>query len=195
MLMNWNLLFHHADDIITSFLIFKIKNGITKLPRPQQCRNSVCMLISGSTWVGQHLWFGDWSKRPQFCRRYFKYIFFNKTCWFLFKFERIMLQGVQLTTRQRWFRFKEYLAPNHHPNQWWLGSLPHVWLTSPQRINSSPLDKMAAISQTPFSCAFSWMKSLAFWFEFHWILFILVQIDNKSALIQAMAGAEQATCH
>ena len=60
----------------------------------------------------------------------------------------------------------------------------------PRELTHPPLDKMAAISQTTFSGAFSWMKSLVFWFEFHWILFILVQIDNKSALIQAMAGAE-----
>ena len=39
------------------------------------------------------------------------------------------------------------------------------WLTN------LPLDKMAPISQTTFSSAFSWMKSFVFWFEFHWILF------------------------
>ena len=35
-----------------------------------------------------------------------------------------------------------------------------------------PLDKMAAISQTIFSGAFSWMKSFIFWLKFHWSLFI-----------------------
>ena len=34
----------------------------------------------------------------------------------------------------------------------------HTWL-----VNSSPLDKMAAISQMIFSDAFSWMKSFVFW--------------------------------
>ena len=38
-----------------------------------------------------------------------------------------------------------------------------------------PLDKMAAISQTIFSGAFSWMKSFVFWCKFHWILFLRVQ--------------------
>ena len=33
------------------------------------------------------------------------------------------------------------------------------------------LDKMAAISQTIRSNAFSWMKTFVFWFEFHWSLF------------------------
>ena len=38
--------------------------------------------------------------------------------------------------------------------------------------NSSPLDKITSISQTTFSSPFSWMKSLVFWFEFHWSLLI-----------------------
>ena len=39
----------------------------------------------------------------------------------------------------------------------------------------SPPDKMAAIPQTIFSNAFSWMISLVFWFE-HWNLFLRVQL-------------------
>ena len=39
-----------------------------------------------------------------------------------------------------------------------------------------PLDKMAAISQTTFSNAFSWMKMLEFPFKFHWSLFLRVQL-------------------
>ena len=35
-----------------------------------------------------------------------------------------------------------------------------------------PLDKMAAISRTIFSYAFSWMKSVACWLKFHWSLFL-----------------------
>ena len=38
------------------------------------------------------------------------------------------------------------------------------------------LDKMAAVSQTIFSGAFSWMKSLVFWFKFHWSLFLVAQL-------------------
>ena len=49
-------------------------------------------------------------------------------------------------------------------------------------------DKMADISQTMFSKAFSWMKSFVFWFQFHWSLFLRVQLTiNKSALVQVMA--------
>ena len=39
-----------------------------------------------------------------------------------------------------------------------------------------PLDKMAAISQTIFSNAFSWMKNFVFWLQFHWRLFRRVQL-------------------
>ena len=39
-----------------------------------------------------------------------------------------------------------------------------------------PLEKMAAISRTIFSDAFSWMKSLIFWLKFYWSLFLTVQL-------------------
>ena len=39
-----------------------------------------------------------------------------------------------------------------------------------------PPDKMAAISQTIFSDALSWMKSFVFWLKFHWSLFLRVQL-------------------
>ena len=52
---------------------------------------------------------------------------------------------------------------------WDIGSEYSETLTHP------PLDKMAAISQTIFSDAFSWMKSLLFWSKFHWSLFLIVQ--------------------
>ena len=37
-------------------------------------------------------------------------------------------------------------------------------------------DKMAAVSQTILSNAFSWMKMLEFWLRFHWSLFLRVQL-------------------
>ena len=42
------------------------------------------------------------------------------------------------------------------------------------------LDQMAAISQTIFSDAFSWMKSFVFRFKFHWSLFLRVQLRYSS---------------
>ena len=46
--------------------------------------------------------------------------------------------------------------------------------------DSFPLDKMAAILQTIFSVAFSWMKSFVFWLKFHWSLFLRVQLTKNS---------------
>ena len=54
-------------------------------------------------------------------------------------------------------------------------------------INSSSQDKMAAISQTTFSNAFSWMKRFIFRFEFHWSLFPKGPIHKKSTWVQVMA--------
>ena len=39
---------------------------------------------------------------------------------------------------------------------------------------------MTAISQTTFSYAFSWMKRFVFWFEFHWSLFLRIQLTKVS---------------
>ena len=41
---------------------------------------------------------------------------------------------------------------------------------------NSPLDKMAAISQTTPSNSFSWMRMLEFLLKFHWNLFLRVQL-------------------
>ena len=48
-----------------------------------------------------------------------------------------------------------------------------VWLTHWGR------DKMTAISQTNFSNAFSSTKNFVFWFEFHWNLFLRVQLTKS----------------
>ena len=48
-------------------------------------------------------------------------------------------------------------------------------------------DKMAAISQTTLSIAFSWMKMLEFWLNFHWSLFLGVQLTIFQQLVQIMA--------
>ena len=48
-------------------------------------------------------------------------------------------------------------------------------------------DKMAAIFQTTFSNAFSWMKTYKFRLRFHWSLFPRVQLNIFPTLIQIMA--------
>ena len=53
-----------------------------------------------------------------------------------------------------------------------------------------PLDKMAAISQTIFSDAFSWTKNFVFRFEFHWSLFTRVQLTIFQHWPRQWLGAE-----
>ena len=53
-----------------------------------------------------------------------------------------------------------------------------------------PLNKIAVISQTIFSDEFSWMKSFAFWLEYHWSLFIRVRLTITQYLFIYWLGAE-----
>ena len=56
-------------------------------------------------------------------------------------------------------------------------------------------DRMAAISQTTLSNAFSVMKMCGFQLRFHWILFPMVQLTIFHHWIREWIGAEQATSH
>ena len=66
------------------------------------------------------------------------------------------------------------------------GSITYRSLISPQ---------MAAISQATHSSAFSWMKTFVFWFEFHWRLFLMVQLIITQHWFRWCLGAEDATSH
>ena len=50
------------------------------------------------------------------------------------------------------------------------------WAMFGKHLTHLSLGRMTAISQTISLDAFSWMKSFVFWFEFHWNLFIRVQL-------------------
>ena len=50
-----------------------------------------------------------------------------------------------------------------------------------------PLDKMAAISPTIFSDAFSWTNSFVFWLKFPWSLFLRVQLTITQHVVSIMA--------
>ena len=56
-------------------------------------------------------------------------------------------------------------------------------------------DKMAAISLTTLSNAFSWMTMLEFRIKFHWSLFIRVQLTISQHWFRWWLGADQATSH
>ena len=65
-------------------------------------------------------------------------------------------------------------------------------------LKSSTLDthnKKVGISQTAFSNPFSRMKSFVFWFEFHWSLFLRVQLTISQHWFRKWLGADQATSH
>ena len=54
---------------------------------------------------------------------------------------------------------------------------------------------MAAISQTIFSYAFSWMKSFVLWLKFHWSLFLKTELTRSQQWFGEWLGAEEATSH
>ena len=82
-----------------------------------------------------------------------------------------------------WVSF--WLEPRAVPARISLGILTLLAMTNQMSAMSSDampkvilahlsLNKMAAISQTIFSDAFSWMKHFVFWLKFHWSLFLRV---------------------
>ena len=56
-------------------------------------------------------------------------------------------------------------------------------------------NKIAAVSQTTLSNAFSWMKMLEFRLRFHWSLFLRVQLTIFQYWFRWWLGAGQATSH
>ena len=78
--------------------------------------------------------------------------------------------------------FRENIFQITMPSQCWeMKDILHESLFS--RINSTgqglillPVDKMAAISKTTVSDAFSWTKRFVFWLKFHRRLFLRVQV-------------------
>ena len=55
--------------------------------------------------------------------------------------------------------------------------------------------KMANILQTTFSNAFCWLKSLVFWWKFHWSLFLRVQLTISQHWCRQWVGTKKATNH
>ena len=88
-----------------------------------------------------------------------KWIFLNENVWIsiIISFPRGPINNIPtLVQVMAWRR------PGHKPLSGpSIVRLPtHICVTRPQRANLFPLDKMATISQTVFSNAFSWMISL-----------------------------------
>ena len=76
------------------------------------------------------------------------------------------------------------MAPSHYLDQCWLTNKSVLWYSpdsnfpwSAMKLTHWGQDKMAAISQTPHSNAFSWMKMVEFLLKFRWSLFLRVQLS------------------
>ena len=69
------------------------------------------------------------------------------------------------------------------------------WHRPVAKLTHLNLDKMAAISQTIFSDAFSLMKSSSLWFKFHETLFLVVQLTITQHWFKYWLGDEQAASH
>ena len=52
------------------------------------------------------------------------------------------------------------------------------WLPQIHYLTHWSRDKMAAIFQTTYLKAFSWMKMYEFWLKFHWSLFLRIQLTT-----------------
>ena len=102
-------------------------------------------------------------------------------------------------------------ATSHYLNQCWPRSLPPYGVTRAQWVKEAiwqhrsgsmlvqlthwGRDKMAAVSQTMFSNAFSCMKMYEFRIKFHWSLFLWFQLTIYQHWFRYWLGAIQATSH
>ena len=78
-----------------------------------------------------------------------------------------------------WYRGGVGVGVNYHIQDWssslWFTLTLQSPYTDRNTLTHWGRDKMAAISQTTFSNAFSWMKMYEFRLRFHWSLFLVVQ--------------------
>ena len=123
----------------------------------------------------------------------FKCIFLNESGQISIKISLKFVPNVPINNILTWAQIIAWRCPGDKPlSEPMTGSLlTHICVTRPQwvkpkqlsvlqlfknQLNSSPPWHMAAISQTIFLDAFSWMKSFIFWLKFHWSLFLRVQL-------------------
>ena len=87
------------------------------------------------------------------------------------------------TTQGQWNRTQEYLQRGYVSRQR-LMAQTKTSIPKPCHLTHWGRDKMAAVSRTTLSNAFSWMKLYEFRLRFHWNLFLGFQL---TALVQIMA--------
>ena len=97
------------------------------------------------------------------------------------------------------------MAPRHLQRYWRRRPVNHKWfptgmgLLELRSLIRLPLDKMAVISQTTSSDAFSWMKRFEFWLKFNCSLFLGVQLTithymNHWRIYAALEGDKKCYC-
>ena len=97
------------------------------------------------------------------------------------------LKEMNLEISVEWQRFCSGLQVlTNKINAWLLSPLLRHWKYYSLVLTHPPLDKMAAILQTVFSDAFSWMKSFVFWLKFHWSFFWFLMV--RLTIIQHWFG-------
>ena len=107
-----------------------------------------------------------------------------------------VLDNPPVTCVMTWDTWKHLYTTRHnrawrvcetHVGKAWIMIKPHCILRgvinytcTGDMVTHLLLDKMAAILQTLFSYAFSWMKSFIFWLKCHWSLFPRFQLNNPT---------------
>ena len=158
---------------------------------PQRAADSVVLrtmiskYLPSSSWIGiyqqrfliyfqqeVHVW-DSWQmkSRRRLC------IFLNENvCIFFIQISLTLVPKVQWAISQYWFSY--VLAPNRRQAITWTSGQQDAWrhLIRLNELTHWGRDKMAAISPTTLSIAFSWMKMLEFQLKFHWSLFLRVQL-------------------
>ena len=129
-----------------------------------QCRANLLMF----SWKFGNEHMEAWTKWLLFCRQHFQMRYLG---WQLLHFDSYFTD----------------LLDSWHSLLWCLYMYQSEWTQFQcELLTDLPMDKMAAISQTIYSDAFSWMKSLVFWLKFHWSLFQRVQLT----IIQHWQGSK-----
>ena len=130
---------------------------------------------------------GGWTKCPTPCRRHIL---------LLFELKHLNTILVKYFLLSHWQYVNSdsgdngstpYMGDAANMNQCWPSSMTPCGVTRPRLINSSPLDEMAAFSQTIFSDAFSWMKSFFIVFKISLKCVLNGPVDNNPAKGQIMA--------
>ena len=104
---------------------------------------------------------------------------FNQILTFSFKKIHFKVQSA------KWPQFINVGVSKYYREPVWLYSHQWSWCMlwwSSHMLTHWGRDKMAAISQTTLSIAFSWMKILEFQLHFHWSLFLRVQLTKFSRI-------------